>query len=82
MATASNLAQRLRELGRSRQAVVLDLDGVEFIDMSGLRVLLAAVRDAAAGQRPLVLTTGSSVVRRLAAIVDTGGHLVFDRSEP
>ena len=81
MATAPNLAQRLNELRRARQTVVLDLDAVEFIDMSGLRVVLDAARSAAAGHRLLVLTTGSAVVRRLAAIVDTGGHLVFDRSE-
>src|SRR5689334_7568683 len=44
MATAPNLAQRLSELRRSHQAVVLDLDEVRFIDMSGLRVVLNAAR--------------------------------------
>lgn len=81
MATAPILARWLTELRRAHHAVVLDLDEVQFIDMSGLRVVLAAARDAAAGHRPLVLTTGSPAVRRLAAIVDTSGQLVFDRSQ-
>jgi anti-anti-sigma factor len=42
MATAPILAESLRKLGERREPVLLDLDELGFIDMSGLRAVLAA----------------------------------------
>ena len=47
------------------EAVVLDLSGVEFIDSTGLRVLLTCQRRAAESRTQLVLASPSEAVRRL-----------------
>ena len=46
LAGAPIVRERLRELSKRRETVVLDLDALEFIDMSGLRVVLDAAEDA------------------------------------
>ncbi len=57
------------------EIVVLDLDEVQFIDSTGLRVVLAAhERTVERGQR-LALTPGSPQVQRLFSIAGVGGHL-------
>jgi len=47
LAGAPRLAEVLRTLRAARDPVLLDLDELSFIDMSGLRVVLAAVEDFA-----------------------------------
>ena len=46
MATAPALADRLRDLRDAHTAVRLDLSKLQFMDISGLHVLLRAVNDA------------------------------------
>jgi anti-anti-sigma factor len=46
MATAPELADRLRDLRDAQTAVRLDLSKLQFMDISGLHVLLGAVNDA------------------------------------
>ena len=46
---ARALFARLAELRDRGEPVILDLDRLEFIDSSGLRVLLQAVQDSRAG---------------------------------
>jgi anti-anti-sigma factor len=70
LATAPALSETLSRLRLGRQAVVLDLDQLEFIDMSGLRVVVTAAREAVRAQVAFVVTRGSSQVRRL---VDLAG---------
>ena len=61
---------RLRSLREHRQPVLLDLDELEFIDMSGLRALRAAADDAAGDGLTFVVTRGSPALRRLLALVE------------
>jgi anti-anti-sigma factor len=55
---------------------VLDLDELEFIDMSGLRVVLAASDEASKDGWSFAVTRGSAQVRRLIGLVR------FDRQLP
>jgi anti-anti-sigma factor len=64
------VTERLRSLREHRQPVLLDLDELEFIDMSGLRALRAAADDAAGDGLTFGVTRGSPALRRLLALVD------------
>lgn len=55
--------------------VRLDLDGVTFIDSSGIRVILDVHRQMAADGRRLVLLRPSASVIRLLGITGLTGHL-------
>ena len=70
--SADSLAEALHELGSDDtvRRVVLDLSAVGFIDSSGLRVLLAADEELAAGDAKLVLRSPSDAVHRLLEITD------------
>jgi anti-anti-sigma factor len=70
--SADSLAETLHELGSDdgMRRVVLDLSGVSFIDSSGLRVLLSADEELAAGGAKLVLRSPSEAVHRLLEITD------------
>ena len=78
LATAPMVAQRLRTLSRQRATVVLDLDELAFIDMSGLRMLLAAAENAARDGWALTVTHGSAAVRRLTDLVQLDRALPLD----
>lgn len=56
--------------GGGLERVVLDLSGIEFIDSSGLRVVLAARERLAAEGAALVLRAPSEAVHRLLEITD------------
>lgn len=55
--------------------IVLDLDDLEFIDSTGLRIILAAHERAQERGRMLALTRGSQQVKRLFSITRAGEHL-------
>lgn len=55
--------------------VVLDLDDLEFIDSTGLRIILAAHEHAQERGQMLALTRGSQQVQRLMNITRVGEHL-------
>ncbi len=57
------------------QLLVLDVDGLEFIDSTGLRIILAAHEHAQAEGQMLALTQGSQQVKRLMSITRAGEHL-------
>jgi anti-anti-sigma factor len=57
-------------LATDAPVVIMDLEGVEFIDSCGLRILLDAYSVTSADSRRLVLRRPSDVVRRLLAITD------------
>ena len=65
LAYADRLSSRLAELRDRGQAVILDLDRLEFIDSSGLRVLLQATQDSEGGAWRFQVTRGSEAVARL-----------------
>lgn len=77
VATLGAVLQRLRE---GRQAVLLDLNELEFIDMSGLRVVVAAAQAATQDGRRFTITAGSRQVRRLISLVQLDGQLPLERS--
>jgi anti-anti-sigma factor len=78
LATAEVVAERLRRLRERHDAVVLDLDGLAFIDAAGLRVILTAASDARNDGWAFTVTRGSAPVRRLFALLDLDGVLPFD----
>jgi anti-sigma B factor antagonist len=55
--------------------MVLDLDDLEFIDSTGLRVILAAHERSQERGQMLALTRGSQQVQRLMSITRAGEHL-------
>jgi anti-anti-sigma factor len=60
--------------------VLVDLDELEFIDISGLRVLLKAADAASCDGSAFTVTRGSPAVRRLFALVHVDGQLPVDGS--
>ncbi|WP_170178983.1 STAS domain-containing protein [Solirubrobacter pauli] len=73
----SECLRRHRERG---DAVLVDLDELQFMDMSGLRVLLAAAEVASSDGWTLAVTPGSLPVRRLIGLVHLDGRPPFDGS--
>ena len=55
--------------------VVLDLEDLQFIDSSGLRVILSAHERARERDQAFALTRGSQQVQRLLSIAGVSGHL-------
>jgi anti-anti-sigma factor len=55
--------------------IVLDLDDLEFIDSTGLRIILAAHERFQERGQMLALTRGSQQVQRLMSITRVGEHL-------
>jgi anti-anti-sigma factor len=78
LATAGLVANRLRRLRERHAPVLLDLDELEFIDASGLRMVLTAAHDARDDGWAFAVTRGSPRVRRLFELLDLDQHLTFD----
>jgi anti-sigma B factor antagonist len=78
--TAPDLAAHLDPLPAGDGDAVLDVAGIEFIDSSGLRVLIEAHQRAVAAGRRLVIQRPSASVRRLFEISGLAGHLLVDDS--
>lgn len=55
--------------------VVLDLEEVEFIDSTGLRIILTAHERSQERGQEFALTRGSQQVQRLLTITGVGEHL-------
>ncbi len=75
--TAPALAAALAEAD-ARNRLVVDLAGVEFIDSSGLRVLLETHHQRLADQRSLILTNPSSVVERLLEVAGVRDYFTIE----
>ncbi len=79
LASAPDLEARLRQLKDTRQTVCLDLSALEFIDSTGIRVLLQTVQDARSDGWDLrvadELTPG---VRRVLELVQLDRYIVGD----
>lgn len=72
--TADQLAAKLDALGTTADAT-LELHEIEFIDSSGLRVIVAAHQDFEAAGHALTLAGASDSVRRLLEITGLQDHL-------
>lgn len=71
MAGANRLEDRLQALAEGGDPVVLDLHRLQFIDSSGLRVLVGAVTDARRDNRTLVFDgTLSPQVRQIIDLLE------------
>lgn len=72
--TADDLLERLRALGVDGD-ITLDLQGVEFIDSSGLRTVVTVHQELDDAGARLVLTQVSPSVTRLLEITGLRDHL-------
>jgi anti-anti-sigma factor len=59
----------------NRRMVVLDLQGLQFIDSTGLRVILAVRKLCAERGQELAVTPGSQQVERLLSVTGVAEHL-------
>src|SRR3954452_13886507 len=75
LAYADDLTARLEDLRDRGEPVILDLDQLEFIDSSGLRVLLKATQDSENGAWRFRVTRGSEAVVRLLRAAGLEGRL-------
>ena len=76
--TAPLLAEHLAELPAGDGDVVLDISRVEFMDSSGLRVVIDAHQRALDAGRRLVLRQPTSAVQRLLEISGLSDHLATE----
>lgn len=75
--SAPELEQHLGEVLAGPDALImLDLDGLEFVDSAGISVLIKAKQDAEADDRTLVLRRATEQVHRVFAIVGLADWLV------
>lgn len=76
LATAPLLSRQIEGVDLGAGAcVVLDLQGLEFMDSTGLRVVLAAQQRVRQGGGAFAVTRGSSQVQRLLAVTRADEHL-------
>jgi len=71
--TVAQVQQRLAELRDAGTPVVLDLDGLTFMDSTGIRLVLTACEDARDRDWRFNVTRGSERVRRVleaAQVID------------
>ena len=76
--TAPRLERALLEGRRAGDRVVLDLSGLQFIDSTGLRVIVQAVEAARRGRWELRLRQGPRAVRRVFEIAGVVDALPFE----
>lgn len=83
LASAPALQAEIEEAaGGGAPRIVLDLTDLEFIDSTGLRIMLAAHENARERGQELVLTQASEQVQRLLRITGVGEHLrIIDPSD-
>lgn len=73
---APQLQQQIDQAGVSaRPILVLDLQGLQFVDSAGLRVILAAHGSARQRGQEFAVTRGSDQVQRLLSIAGVDEHL-------
>jgi anti-sigma B factor antagonist len=78
IATAAVVAKRLGVLRQQHESVLLDLDGLTFIDVSGVRLVLAAAEDSRRDRWAFAVRRGSRPVRRVFQALELDDHLPYD----
>jgi anti-anti-sigma factor len=85
LATVDEVRARLDALQAERRAVVLDLDALQFMDSTGIRLVLQAAQDAERTGWSFAVTRGSRPVRRVfeaAAIHDRLPYATDEATRP
>jgi anti-anti-sigma factor len=77
-ATVGQVQQRLAELRDGRQPALLDLDGLTFMDSTGIRLVLTACEDARASEWRFRVTRGSERVRHVLKAAEVIDCLPYD----
>lgn len=80
LGTASAVQQRLAELRDARQAALLDLDELTFMDSTGIRLVLTACEDAVKHDWTFHVTRGSERVRHVLDVARVIDRLPYDDS--
>jgi anti-anti-sigma factor len=75
LASAPVLEREIEAVERDSPALVLDLEDLEFIDSTGLRVILAAHEHSHKQGQEFAVTRGSRQIQRLLDITRVGEHL-------
>jgi anti-anti-sigma factor len=78
LGTAGAVEQRLAELRDARQAALLDLDELTFMDSTGIRLVLTACEDAAKHDWSFRVTRGSERVRHVLEVAQVIDRLPYD----
>lgn len=73
--TVDHLATQFRIAAAAGEDVTIDMSDVEFIDSSGLRVIIEAHQLAAASGRQFVISQPSAIVVRLLEISGLASYL-------
>ena len=77
--SAPELARRLDEvLAEAHARVMLDLNGLEFVDSAGVSVLIKAKQTAEAGGRTLVLRRPTEQLERVFALIGLAEWLAVE----
>jgi anti-sigma B factor antagonist len=81
IATSSRLRQQLEVLLLSGRAVTVDMSNVEFIDASGIGVLLDAASQATAAGIEIMLRSPSRRVLRVMELLELDGLLPVEKAD-
>jgi anti-sigma B factor antagonist len=82
LGTVGDVERRLQELRAERHAVLLDLDGLTFMDSTGIRLLLSACEEAERDGQAFHVTRGSERVQRLLDAVQVIDRLPYADRAP
>jgi anti-sigma B factor antagonist len=75
MANAALLQRSIEAEDPTAKTIVLDLQRLNFIDSTGLRIILAAKDHCQQHGQQFAITRGSEQVQRLLSITGLAGHL-------
>jgi anti-sigma B factor antagonist len=79
LASAPELDRRLRELERANPGrLLIDLSGLEFMDSSGIALLIRAQRSASDNGHRLSLRRGPRQIERLFELTRLVDHFTFE----
>jgi anti-anti-sigma factor len=77
--SAPELDRQIRELGETSPGrLLIDLSALEFMDSTGLSVMIRAQRSASANGHRLSLRRGSTQVQRLFELTGVVEHFAFE----
>ena len=77
LSTVDEVRDRLDTLRAANRPVVLDLDGLTFMDSTGIRLVLESVRHSEREGWPFAVTRGSSAVQRIFAAARIDDRLPY-----
>jgi anti-anti-sigma factor len=78
MSVADELQQQFDRFARDGRSIVLDLGQLDFIDSSGLKVIIKTSRDCAANGCAFRVRPGNRQIMRTFEVAGLMGHLPLD----